>query len=636
MPRAFPKVRKNTRKRHKKIHKLSAGQNCRADGVLGRGADGEAALQLAVVHACENMLKLQRKGFIAKGPNWPASHPARFLTAELFGIHGVTVSRYMKERNRILKRKTEIDDHQEERDIDKCFGGPDGESLSGLSSSGEEEEWAKTAKRHMPGPKKKGRKKQSKEEHQRLYKNLYTVVKKRIQKAKETTETMTVDKLLQHVKKEQSKRLGAVGAAMVEKDKAKSRGRGAVRGRGLAKKLWTVAQKKKQVLEFPRPEFDYKDTFNTLRYHLVKMGFEYGKINFNLKSTRGQPYILGWLNKYCEYREESLFEGITGQRLGVVDVFGDETGIWRLECGRYSWYPEGDNEWNRVVRRKGDKWGIAQFILTWWEEVSHFDELTDYEQAIYQEYHAKTSKEDNATKNEKFYTRRAHTYKELLAIWNVRDNGNMTYAKFEVVFETVCDFIKNHFQPDPKKKTKWKAVFHLDNASVHKKKIGKKDFNPANRKATPAELVTWIVDNNPAYYSLLDLVDPDTGDFIEINDLRALALETYSIFKLEQLAHTYGYVVKWSAPYWSEGMPVEPYWANLKVDYRGWEPKFKIKDVSNSIHKFAAKIQGSERDEILKFVQHTDKFCRAVLQKDPGVLTPLVLQTITGGSNGGA
>jgi hypothetical protein len=132
----------------------------------------------------------------------------------------------------------------------------------------------------------------------------------------------------------------------------------------------------------------------------------------------------------------------------------------------------------------------------------------------------------------------------------------------------------------------------------------------------------FLLENDPDIQQPDDLVDPATGEYHPLEVLKLYSLAIWSCRTVEQVALRYGYRVNWSAPYWSEGMPLELYWANLKTDYRGYAPEWRT-GVQAYVHKFAAMVDGFERKGM---VEHIDKFCEKVLTRDPSVLSELELQ----------
>jgi hypothetical protein len=515
----------------------------------------------------ENFPKLLRThGYIQHGPNWPADHPTRECVAVLFGIDDCTVKRYMAEANTYAADNPDV-----------------------------------ARSKLVKPPKKTGPAPRTVEEQRATYQNLYAVLRERFLAAKQGHETLTIDKLLDHVR----------SAAKTLKRQNKN-----------DKTYWIEVFTSGQL----------KDEFETMRYHLIRLGFSYGQIKFTLKSYRSKPYVMGWLKKYCEMRLQAVKDGVRGKLAGVVDIFGDETGIWKHEHGRWSWYLDGDNAWDKIKRKKGEKWGIAQFLFAWWEEVAEFDHLSEYEQHVFSldglEPPAKKSKGKTV-----YYTRRVQTFKECLEIWNIRWDGTMKGTDFEGVIERLCEFVKEgHFaRAVGAKKTQFKARFHLDNASYHKRKKITAEFDPNKprkkgpNKATPDDYVAFLIENSPYFDSPNDCIDEDTGEYFSLDTLKQACVAVWRPGYVEQTIHNNGFEVFWSAPYWSEGMPVELYWAGLKGDYRKYDKKWRDRaTIEKFVYDYARKVL-EEEFELKGLVEHTDKWVEKVLNRDPATLNPLEL-----------
>ena len=538
---------------------------------LGKGNDGDASFKANVITVCHNLLPLVRSGVLARGLCWPTLHPAREVTAALFGIHPDTVKGYM----------TEFNSKQEDN-----VGVP--------------------VKKLVARPVKRGPEATTLAERREKYPTLFAVLLERFKEAKMNKETLTVDKLLDHVRAEVVKRKGAKGAKEVE-----------------------VFNK----------EGDLKDAFEAMRYHLVRLGFRYGEIKFTLKSYRSKGYVMAWLMKYCSKRWKDSWDGVHGGRMGIVDVFGDETGLWKSEHGRFSWFLDGENAWDRIIRKKGEKYGIAQFMWSHWVEVESFEDLSPWEQYVYKlpdpDPPAGEPPAKKCKRKKRFFSRRVNTFKETLNIWNILADGTMKGKDFEGWVEEMCDFVEEgHFArgvkafvtQGKKKLREFTACFHLDNASTHKRKKDKTEFNPKDPKATQEQLVEFLVDFSPTHDNPDDCRDPDTGEFYDVSVLRQACIAAWRPRVVEQCLLTRGHAVRWSAPYWSEAMPVEPYWAGLKRDRRGYTKKERdATPVKKFVNLYAAAVSG---EELAKLVQHTEKFVEQVLKKDPSVLNALELANL--------
>lgn len=530
---------------------------------------GEAHEKRCALLAMRNFNSLLRDGLLARGKNWPKDHPTRECVARLFGVDKNTIKNWMSDVNTLAEDNPDVPKHDLTR-----------------------------------GPRKRGPEKMSTEESREKYKNLYEVVCQRFVTAKQNQEVLTVDKLLNHVR-------------VVAKQRKKE-------------------NEKLEWVEVFSDEKRLKDSFEALRYHLRRLGFQYGAICFSLKSYRSRPYVMAWLHNYSDQRCKALVDGVLGRRQNVVDVFADETGLWKHEHGRFSWYHEGQNAWDKIRRRKGEKFGICQFIFSWWESVDGFDDLSEHEQSVVKSH---------GKKIKTFFTRRCAVFRECLSVWNVRGDGHMNGKAFEETIEGVCDFINDgHFARLAKLggggdrrggraggragARKVTAVFHLDNASYHKRKKAKGEFDPKKQNITAADCIEFLQDNSPEFQNTPpeDLIDPDTGDLYDLESLRMACAGVWRPNYVEQILHRKGHGVRWSAPYWSEGMPVELYWAGMKQDYRSYDKKWRDKI---TMEKYCAKYAGSVEDFELKgMVEHTDRVMRRVQDRDPSLLNPLELSNM--------
>ena len=554
-------------------------------GLLGRGYAGDEGFKLAVCTAVKRLkIVMKDEKMMIKGDNWPKQAPARCVIAKLFNINPKTVARYMKQYNKV------------DNDDTGSNGGSDDEGNP------------------MPAPMSPGPKPCTVAEQRSKYPTLFKTLNARFMVAKKSGETLTVDKLLR-----------AVVAEQEEHDAKMAKGN---------KKQWKNGKEDKAEIEVFKKGIDqYKDINEALRYHLLRLGFRYGQIKFNLKSYRSKPYVLSWLHSYCGRRMAAVKDGVLGKRQNTVDFFGDETGLWRQECGRFSWFCGSDNSWDKLKNKKSEKWGIAQMMLAYWKQVNSFEDLSDWEQLVYKLPTPGEPPRKKRKSQEKYFTRVVCTFKECLNIWNIKADGQMIGKRFEEYFDELCDFVEDgHFGRavsvnKKRPRTFSNVVFHLDNASYHKRKIAKSDFDP-NKTVSKAACVQFLVQNSPEIESEEDLTDPETGDFFPLETLKTAAKSVWSPVRMEQIAKRHGFSIDWSAPYWSEAMPVELYWANLKHDYRAYDKSWRGKDVDQYIHKFAT-AASLEPGQMKNMVEHTDKFVQAVLHRDTKVLTPLQLSQLS-------
>ena len=120
--------------------------------------------------------------------------------------------------------------------------------------------------------------------------------------------------------------------------------------------------------------------------------------------------------------------------------------------------------------------------------------------------------------------------------------------------------------------------------------------------------------------------DTDTGR-MPLEELRAFCEEHVcnSQYHVKQVAGRYGFSIDFTPPYWPQLQPVELFWANLKCDWRlYWDAKDR-KDVPGFVRTFSKKIAFKD---LSGWCEKTEKFARAVRDRDASVLTPLELEHI--------
>ena len=126
-------------------------------------------------------------------------------------------------------------------------------------------------------------------------------------------------------------------------------------------------------------------------------------------------------------------------------------------------------------------------------------------------------------------------------------------------------------------------------------------------------------------------IDPDSGNLPDIETLRTLCQNhgaaDFKAPNIRAYAARYGYEVDFTPPYWPQQQPVEKIWSNLKWDWYNYQcvDRKQFGDLRNYIMKFFGTITDKE---LLGWVRHTDKFCRAILTKDSSVLKAHVLAVI--------
>ena len=357
--------------------------------------------------------------------------------------------------------------------------------------------------------------------------------------------------------------------------------------------------------EFPN-QFGAEDstewTYAQARYLLIKLGFNFGRIHPTLKT--GRHTKVAWLKAYCQRRVDALAE----QSLFVVDAFLDEAWLYQGESGKYSWFLD-NRTWAKGTH-VANKWGCLVVIYAWWD------------------YDADGNK-----------VRRACIAEENISAWLCRalkkdekepdfaDRcGNLTGADFEAFVRSVCEDAKVRF---PTRRIR----FHYDNASFHKRK----NYDVVNLQAASKEqLVSWLVLNKDAasgigeYDSFCDANGKITTTVAELKALvqgqrrfcrfkvgvivREVGLEIGGV--LSEIDHT--------APMWPQCQPCELLFNNWKWDYRTWPTLQKTKDVGKAMHTF---FQQVSEEECLKFVGHTDQFCRDIVNRNPHLDT-LILELL--------
>jgi hypothetical protein len=92
-----------------------------------------------------------------------------------------------------------------------------------------------------------------------------------------------------------------------------------------------------------------------------------------------------------------------------------------------------------------------------------------------------------------------------------------------------------------------------------------------------------------------------------------------------QIAGRYGFRVEFTPPYWPQLQPVELFWSNLKFDWRAMYDAKDRKDVTGFIRKFALAVSTAD---LKGWCEKTEKYARAVRERDATVLTPLELEHI--------
>jgi len=497
--------------------------------LLGSGQSGAAILKRAVRSVHAKLIELVHAGKkLQKGTLWKTElgpRPFLALCSELFGIHEITVRRYIKQVDKAAKQKGEVAE-----------------------------------------PKKRGKKPLTEDDVRKQHPDLFATVSNIILNARKDGCTVYLDKLLVHV-----------NAELGDEDQL---------------------------------------TYDGLRYYMLRMGFTFGRISKTIKSGRTKAYVLSWLVRYCTARCSELRAGAKGERLASVDCFLDECGLYQNESGNWSWFLD-DRTWSRG-KGPSNKWGIVQCMFAWWGREQN-------SVAAKKTRKSKRLKEAAAAAgNLGKVVRRFGTFDETMFAWQAKKDGSkkkenaMNGAKFQVYFRDLCEFCKDAF--------KGKVItFHMDNAPYHKNVQKLPDFD----KLSAVELVNWIVQHTDPTLGLGDFdafVDED-GELPARGELVTLAEEHTAAdpCKIASIAGEFGYNVEWTAPMWPQCMPQELYWGNMKGDYRGWDLKDKKDDVEKSVRLFDMNVE--ERD-VRGWVEKTDKFCQAVVDKDADTLGELVVSLL--------
>ena len=339
---------------------------------------------------------------------------------------------------------------------------------------------------------------------------------------------------------------------------------------------------------------------SALRYYMIRMGFQWGRISRKLKSGRTKEYVLAWLHKYANERRD-----YADKPSDKVLCFMDETFLHQDATGDFSWFLASDvnpRAWTTGLLPK-TRWGIVQCVFSYWEEVTdpHSYGL-----------------------RKKRYARKAAHFVETLSVWNCvagRKKNNMNSERFIAYLRTVCQFAQKQFKDR-------QVEFHLDNASYHKK------HNPEViniEKATRGDIILYMIDHAPAESGFDDAgaFKDGEGRLLPLSTVRELAREYAPANPafIAELVAEFGYTVKWTPPYWPQVQPIELWNSGMKHDYRGWDTKDKQSDVAASVRLYAESVPDSEVENIIR---HTDDFCTAVCKGDKKVLGPLVVSALYG------
>jgi DDE superfamily endonuclease len=239
----------------------------------------------------------------------------------------------------------------------------------------------------------------------------------------------------------------------------------------------------------------------TLRRVLLEIGFSYQDVRKERNFVETAA-IREWRAKYLQERKR-----IRVEEPNTIEIWLDESYCHQYHVARYSWYRGGD-----TVKRgnKGKRWIIvnAGGSCGWVGDPLVFE----------------------AKKKSSDY------------------HDNMNWDTFRSYFEKLCTWMQEEFSDQ-------KVVFHLDNASYHKKIDGLK--RPLS-KLKKAELQNW-----------LKSVGAKEEDIVgrKRNELYALARDDpkyKGIPTVKMIAAKYGYQVLWLPPYHPTLNPIEEAWGLTK------------------------------------------------------------------------
>ena len=188
----------------------------------------------------------------------------------------------------------------------------------------------------------------------------------------------------------------------------------------------------------------------------------------------------------------------------------------------------------------------------------------------------------------------------------------MNTEKFLNWLHEACAFFQEHWDPGHI------LVLHLDNASYHKTR--NPQYLDMSKNPTSHQLALWILENSPYHDDVASLQGED-GNLIPRDELVWIVgnLCQNHPRKIEEVVKGYDdrYRVEFTPPYWPHCVAPELMWNNLKVDYRNWDPEYKINQVSASVRKF---MQAIEPKDCEGWVRHTDDFCFRVKDRDADTL----------------
>ena len=431
---------------------------------------------------------------------------------------------------------------------------------------------------HLPEPQKPGRKRQTGRNHCPI---LYDVIYAKYLEARQNGETLTIQKLRDHIE------------------------------------TTSIPDK----------------SYAALRFSLVRMGFEFGRVSRVLKSRRGA--FVEWLHRYCEKRVQYL----QNPDPSLVHLFVDETFVYRDEAGNMSWYhpeePDG-RKWSKSV---GDlphtRWGIVQGLFWWWEvEAGNAGDVPAPDPYARGPRRGRKRKGRGSGRpvplyapgapvlqGAPVYRRRFLQTEHTLGTWNCSlKGGNVNAAKFMDWLRTVLEFAKLSFAAG---KT---IIIHLDNASYHK---AAPPGAFSLKDASSVDIIFEICNRCTELGFVPDDFFKADGSTFPKRELERFYREHVEPppKAIMQLAGEFSAHVEFTPPYWPDVQPVEMFNNNLKCDYRDRGPDERGPNVGSAATAFCSVV--SEAD-VRGWVEFTDSFCRAVVERDADVLSPLELDLVSG------
>jgi Chromo (CHRromatin Organisation MOdifier) domain len=264
----------------------------------------------------------------------------------------------------------------------------------------------------------------------------------------------------------------------------------------------------------------------TLCRILLEIGFSYDDANKATRTFIETPAIKRWRLQYLQDRNR-----IRTQEPGTIEIWMDESYCNQNHVARKSWYRKGDT----VKRRqgKGKRWIIvhAGGSCGWVGDPMVFDPAAS----------GGSSNNNNGGNDNDDY------------------HSNMNSEIFQKYFEKLCRWMKDRYGKQRK------VVFHMDNASYHKKIDGlEKPLSKLNK----TELVNWLKSQNVSDAEVYNNNDNSGNGPRKLKKKK----ELYDIARVRSKGKTiteitaagYGYEVLWIPPYHPMLNPIEEAWGVTK------------------------------------------------------------------------